>query len=130
MLADKVKERIASFGYTLVAGDEALISFACYKVENTVKNNCNISSVPNGLECIAVDMAVGEFFRAKKTFTPDDLQGLDLDFAVKQIQTGDTNTVFAIGNGSLTVEQRLDQLIDYLTTYGLDQFNAYRRLKW
>lgn len=130
MLTEKVIERILSFGYCLVGGDETLIFFAVSKVESTIQNDCNVCAVPNGLVHIAVDMAVGEFFRAKKTFKPDDLQGLDLDFAVKQIQIGDTNTVFAVGSGNLTAEQRLDELITYLTTYGRDQFSAYRRLRW
>ena len=38
--------------------------------------------------------------------------------AVKQVQTGDTNITFAIGQGSMTPEQRLDSLIAYLRTRG------------
>ena len=82
------------------------------------------------LVCIAVDMAVGEFLTAKKTFSPDSIAGLDLDYAVKQIQTGDTNTVFATGEGSQTAEQRLTAFISYLLTYGKGEFACYRRIRW
>jgi len=82
------------------------------------------------LEHIAVDMTVGEFLLAKKTFAPDDLANFDLTYAVKQIQTGDTNTVFATGDSSLTPEQRLTTFINYLLSYGRAEFSAYRRLKW
>lgn len=129
-MLDKVKERLQSFGYTLKDGDEVILNFSIQKVENTIKNDCNVSSIPDGLVNIAIDMAIGEFLTAKKTFSPNDITGLDLDFAVKQIQTGDTNTVFATGEGSLTPEQRLSAFISYLLTYGRDEFSCYRKIRW
>lgn len=129
-MLNKVKERLQSFGYKVQNGDETIIAFSIQKVENTIKNDCNVSSIPDGLENIAVDMAAGEFLTAKKTFSPDSIAGLDLDYAVKQIQTGDTNTVFATGEGSLTAEQRLNSFLNYLLTYGRDEFSCFRRIKW
>lgn len=129
-MLDMVKERLQSFGYEIQDGDEIILNFSIQKVENTIKNDCNVSSVPDGLVNIAVDMAVGEFLTAKKTFSPDSIAGLDLDFTVKQIQTGDTNTVFATGEGSLTAEQRLNNFLNYLLTYGRDQFSCYRKIRW
>ena len=75
-------------------------------------------------------MAAGEFLQAKKTFQPDDLESFDLDYAVKQIQTGDTNTVFAAGEGSMTPEQRLNTFINYLLNYGKSEFHSFRRIRW
>lgn len=124
-----VKERLVSFGYALKVGDEAILAFSIQKVENTIKNECNVSSIPDGLANIAIDMAVGEFLTAKKTFSSGDI-GLDLDFAVKQIQLGDTNTVFATGEGSLTPEQRLNNFLNYLLTRGKSEFSSYRRIRW
>lgn len=129
-MLEKVKERLQSFGYTLQDGDEVILNFSIQKVENTIKNDCNVSSIPDGLVNIAVDMAIGEFLTAKKTFSPNDIAGLDLDFAVKQIQTGDTNTVFATGESSLTPEQRLNAFVSYLLTYGRDEFSCYRKIRW
>lgn len=129
-MLEKVKERLQSFGYTLKDGDEVILNFSIQKVENTIKNDCNVFSIPDGLVNIAIDMAIGEFLTAKKTFSPNDITGLDLDFAVKQIQTGDTNTVFATGEGSLTPEQRLSAFISYLLTYGRDEFSCYRKIRW
>ena len=129
-MLEKVKERLQSFGYTLKDGDEVILNFSIQKVENTIKNDCNVSSIPDGLVNIAVDMAIGEFLTAKKTFSPNDIAGLDLDFAVKQIQTGDTNTVFATGGSSLTPEQRLNAFVSYLLTYGRDEFSCYRKIRW
>ena len=125
-----VKQRLQSFGFKVKKRDEALLSFSVQKAENTVKNDCNLPEVPEGLWGIAVDMAVGEFLLAKKAFAPADIAGLDLDAAVKQIQQGDTNTVFAVGEGSQTAEQRLDSLIDHLLNGGREQFSCYRRIRW
>ena len=125
-----VKERLQSFGYEWQNGDEAILNFCIQKVENTIKNNCNTLSIPDGLVNIAVDMVVGEFLTGKKTFSPESIAGLDLDMAVKQIQTGDTNTVFATGEGSLTAEQRLDQFLTYLLSHGKEEFSCYRKIRW
>lgn len=129
-MLEKAKERLQSFGYVLKDGDEVILTFSIQKVENTIKNDCNVLSIPDGLENIAIDMAIGEFLTAKKTFSPDDIAGLDLDYAVKQIQEGDTNTVFATGEGCLTAEQRLNAFLNYLLNYGRDEFSCYRRLRW
>ncbi len=125
-----VKERLQSFGYQLQKGDEFALAFSIHKTEDTIKNDCNVNSIPDGLLNIAVDMAVGEFLSAKKTFSPESLAGLDLTLAVKQIQAGDTSTTFAVGEGSSTPEQRLDAFINHLLTYGKDEFSCYRKIRW
>lgn len=129
-MQEMVKERLKSFGYELQDEDDFDLAFSIMKVENTINNDCNTLSIPEGLVNIAVDMAVGEFLTAKKTFSPDSIARLDLDLAVKQIQAGDTSVVFAIGEGSLTPEQRLDAFLNYLLTYGRDEFSCYRRIRW
>lgn len=129
-MLEQVKERLESFGYAIKEGDEALLAFSVQKVENTIKNECNVPAVPEGLKPVAVDMAAGEFLMFKKTFAPDDLAGIDLEPAVKQIQEGDTNVAFAIGEASLTPEQRLSAFLDYLLTHGRGEFSCYRRLRW
>lgn len=126
----KTRDRLHAFGYIMKPGDEMLLAFSLQKAESTVKNECNVSEVPAGLANVTVDMAVGEFLAAKKAFAPDDISGLDLGYAVKQIQTGDTNTVFAVGDGSMTAEQRLDAFLDCLLTYGRSEFSCYRRIRW
>lgn len=127
---ESVKKRLKSFGYEVKAEDKFALTFSVEKVRSAIKNDINWKDVPEGLEYIAVDMAVGEFLLSKKTFAPDDLAGFDLDSAVKQIQLGDTNVVFATGEGSQTPEQRLTTFINYLLSYGKDEFNSFRRLRW
>lgn len=128
--ADAVKERLQALGYEVRESDEISLTFYIEKVSSTIKNEINWKEVPEELEHIAVDMTVGEFLFAKKTFVPDDLEMFDLDYAVKQIQSGDTNTVFAIGDGSMTPEQKLTTFINYLLSYGKSEFNSFRRIRW
>lgn len=127
---DTVKKRLQSFGYEAGKEDLYFLSFCVEKVRNTVKNKVHCDDVPEGLEHIATDMACGEFLNAKRTFAPEDLTNFDLEPAVKQIQTGDTNTVFTVGDGSSTPEQRLTAFINYLLTYGLSEFNSFRKIRW
>lgn len=129
-MLERVKERLQSLGYTVKDSDDIAINFAMQKVENTIKNDCNISAIPDGLIHVAINMVVGEFLMSKKTFAPSDLLNFNLDSAVKQIQEGDTNISFAVGEGSKTDEQRLDSFIDYLLNYGRDEFITYRRFRW
>lgn len=129
-MLERIKERLQSLGYTVKDSDDIAINFAMQKVENTIKNDCNISDIPDGLMNIAIDMVVGEFLMSKKTFAPNDLLKFNLDAAIKQIQEGDTNISFAVGEGSKTDEQRLDSFIDYLLNYGRDEFITYRRFRW
>ena len=70
----------------------------------------------------------GQYLSLKKNL--GQLEGFDLEAAVKQIQEGDTNTVFAIGEGNTTPEQRLDTLINYLMNGRTREFIKYRRLVW
>lgn len=129
-MLERIKERLQYIGYAVKDSDDITINFAMQKVENTIKNDCNISAIPDGLMNIAIDMVVGEFLMSKKTFAPNDLLNLNLDSAIKQIQEGDTNISFAVGEGSKTDEQRLDSFIDYLLNYGRDEFITYRRFRW
>lgn len=126
----RLRERLAAFGYEVQPADEALLGFALDKAVGSIKNDCNLADLPEGLQRIAVEWAAGEFLQAKKAFAPDDLAGLDLEAAVKQIQAGDTTVVFAAGEGSQTPEQRLNGLINYLLSYGRSELACYRRFRW
>lgn len=127
MLED-VTKRLESFGYEVTEADDWMIEFLIQKIENSIKADCNINTIPEELHEIAVDMVVGEFLLNKKS--RGQLEGFDLEAAVKQIHEGDTSVTFAIGDGSKTPEERLDELILYLMNYGKGKFAAYRCIKW
>lgn len=125
-----VIERLTEIGYEVKESDTFSLIFCVEKVRNTIKNETNCQDVPEGLEHIGIDMAVGKFLLGKKTFAPDDIAGLDLTGVVKEIREGDTTTSFGTGESTQTPEQRLTTYINYLLNYGKAEFSSYRRLKW
>ena len=127
---DKVVELLVALGYTMQDSDETILNFCIDKVTSTIKNDINWREIPEGLTAIAVNMVLGEFLQAKKTFAPDDLTGLDLGVGIKQLQEGDKNTTFSTGESTLTDEQRLDAYISYLLSNGRDEFSSFRRIRW
>lgn len=129
-MIDDVVKRLDSYGYVVETSDTWVLPFIVEKVENHIKNRCNISEIPGELYQIAVDMVCGYFLQEKKAVNPERLTGFDLDAAIKQISEGDTTVTFALGEGSTTPEQRLDTLITYLITYGEKELVSYRCLKW
>ena len=110
------------------AADDPLLDMVLTNVQWRIKNLSNLSEIPEGLESLAVSMAVGEYLNMKKV--SGQLEGFDLEAAIKQIQEGDTNTVFAIGDGNLTPEQRLNSLIDYLTNGRSRELYRFRKFVW
>lgn len=128
---EQILKRLLSFGYKPSETDSWMITFCIQKVENHIKNSCNISEIPNGLKEIEIDRICGEFlFSKKQTGQLNAETGFDIEMAVKQVQAGDTNVTFAIGEGSETLETKLNALISYLINCGESEFVCYRQIKW
>lgn len=125
-----VRERLQAFGYEFKRTDELLLKAAVRKAENTVRSECGVYELPGGLLDAAVDMAAGEFLFLKKAVAPEDISRIDLNAAVKRIEVGDTATVFAVGEGNLTEEQRFDRFAEYLLSSGSKLYSRYRRIRW
>lgn len=120
-----VLERLDSFGYVVKDSDAWMISFSVQKVENTIKNECNVLAVPKGLHNVAVDMVCGEFLFALKQVGK--LEDFELDQAVLKVSLGDTSVDFDSSN---TPEERLNLLLNYLQNNGRGELISYRRIKW
>lgn len=127
-MRDDVVAMLTALGVT-GAADDPLLDMVLTNVQWRIKNLSNLSEIPEGLESLAVSMAVGEYLNMKKC--SGQLEGFDLDAAaVKSIQEGDTNITFALGEGSSTPEQRLNSLIEYLINGRIGEIYRYRRLVW
>lgn len=112
----------------VVPETDSVLDFVIQGVEGTIRNETNQQGIPDGLKLAAVYMAAGQYLLLMKG--AGKLEGFDLDAAVKQIQEGDTSVTYAVGEGSQTPEQRMDDLLNWLTGYGREQFSRYRRLVW
>ena len=127
-LIEKVLQRLYSFGYTLKEDDSWMIAFCTQIVEKQIKNSCNILEIPDGLTEVTVDRICGEFLFSKKQSGKLDNE-FDIEMAVKQVQTGDTNITFYV-EGTETTEVRLNKLITYLKTKGEGDLICYRKMSW
>lgn len=128
---EKILQRLISFGYKPSEADSWMITFCMQKVENHIKNSCNISEIPDGLKEIEIDRICGEFlFSKKQSGQLNANNGFDVEMTIKQVQAGDTNVTFAVGEGSETLEAKLNTLISYLMNYGEGDFVCYRQIKW
>ena len=79
---------------------------------------------------IAIDMACGEFLKAK--IASGDLNGFIVDLntmGLSKESQGDTSFSWATDK-TLSEEERLNYLIEHLLNYGKPQFLAFRRFKW
>ena len=126
-MREKVVTMLEGFALTILPNDP-ILSLALENVQWRIRNLTNLAEVPEGLAGMAAAMAAGEYLRMKKG--AGQLEGFDLDAAVKSIREGDTDITFAIGDGSSTAEQRLDALIATLTEGRMGEIYRYRRLLW
>lgn len=124
-----VKRRLQSLGYTAVSSDDWVIDFIVDKVENYIRDNCNIRVIPESLFEAEVDIICGEFLSFKKNLGQLDIESLNFQTVEKSVQEGDTKVEFYV-DGTMTDEQKLDALIKGLVFGGKSQFVSYRCIKW
>lgn len=111
------------------AAENPLLDLVINQVQWRIKNLTNLQEIPEGLVGLAIQMAAGEFLSMLKG--SGQLEGFELEeAAIKQIQEGDTNTVFSVGDGSYTPEQRLNSLIDFLINGRVGEIYRYRKMVW
>ena len=106
-MRDKAVAMLTALGVA-GAADDPLLDIVLNNVQWRIKNLSNLSEIPEGLESLAVSMAVGEYLNMKKC--SGQLEGF--------------------GEGSSTPEQRLNSLIDYLINGRIGEIYRYRRLVW
>lgn len=126
-MKNDVTERLASFGYTVVQADDWMLDFIIQKAINHILNNCNITSIPEELHEIAVDMAVGEFLMGKKASGQLDESDIMSSEAVSSIKLGDTQVNFGEDR---TASQQVDSLIVFLMKGYESDLTSYRVMKW
>mgnify|MGYP003290381425 FL=1 len=117
--------RLNSLGYTPTENDNWLINLMIRKVENYIKDFCNIRAIPKGLRETAINMVCGEFLIGKKAM--GQLPDMTFEAVVKQITEGDTTVSFG---DSMSAEQKFDALMASMTHPDQAQFIRYRKLVW
>lgn len=124
-----VQKRLKSFGYTVTNDDKFAITFIIDKVTNTIRNECNVTDIPDGLYQIAADMVCGEFLKGKAATGQLTDTNISTEAAIKQIKEGDTSITYAVSDGE-DGGNSFDYFITFLLTYGKSQFATYRGFVW
>ena len=127
-MEEKLNELLEALELTELENDP-LTAYVLSSVTERLLNETNLSELPEGLACLGAELALGELLRLKKSMGALDIEGLNLDAAVKQLQEGDTNITFAV-EATASPEQRLDALIAFLTSDRMREVIRYRRLVW
>lgn len=125
MTLERVIERLQTLGYETKETDAYSLEFCISKVENHICNLINDSSVPNGLEEIAIEMVCGEFLKLSKGMGL--LNSANFEQVAKSVKLGDTNITFA---DDASPEQKFEATIDYLLRGYNEDFLRYRKLVW
>ena len=124
---EAVLTRLAAFGYFPNENDAWAICFAVQKVENHIKNSCNVTSIPEGLFHIAVDKVCGEFLFTQKQTGKLNLDKLDLTGAIKAISEGDTTVQFVESESD---GMKINALVNFLINHGEGELVCFRKIKW
>lgn len=128
-LNEKALALLAAMGIEAPESDP-LFRFIVDSVTESILNETNQDELPEGLVNLAAEMVAGKYLQALKASGSEKLSAINLDAAVKQIEEGDTSVTFAVGEGSQTPEQRLDDLISRLCDGRRGEIYKYRRLLW
>lgn len=96
-------------------GKDFILNFAIQRVEDTIKNHCNIKEIPEELNNIVLSMAM-ELYRIENFGS--EKEGKD----IKSIQVGDTTTKFETKTSK-------DISKELLKNYKA-QIDPFRKLRW
>lgn len=124
---DEVKDRLKQLGYEIKEGDETAILFCISRVEEHIKNVCNVSAAPEELYYKSIDMVCGEFLKAK--LATGELEGYSVadNRLIKTISEGDTTVTYQD-----TKTDGYTALSDFVGGLAVDDSELYsfRKMRW
>lgn len=94
---------------------DALLEFAISRVEETIKNYCNLEAVPAELNNVVLSMAM-ELYRI------ENFGSEEVGKTIKSIAVGDTTTTFETNTDKDTIKGLLKDF--------KSQIDPFRRVRW
>lgn len=126
-LTVKIKDRLTTLGYNTFSDvDDKNIEFSLGKVEQYILHWCNIDEVPDCLEYVVIERVCGDFLLEKASF--NQLDDTLVGSLVKSTKIGDTEIDYQVG--ATTPLDILRSQCKNMTSYGLSELKAHRRLSW
>lgn len=124
-IKNEVIERLASLNYKVLGKDEFILKFIIDKTEQDIKNKTNQSEVPSGLHFVFIERVCGEFLKGLRSSNM--LTDEEIDSVVASIKEGDTQVSFDVKSSPQAI---FDTYVNYLISYGNDEFAKYRKFVW
>lgn len=122
--AEDIVKRLQTLSYTATTDDVYCLKFVAEKVENHIKNVCNISEIPDGLKNVYIDMICGEFLDFKNSTNQLNDSNFSIEDAVASISLGDANVSFGDAETG-----KFNALISNLKS-GEGELICYRKIRW
>ena len=123
----EVKQRLNSFGVETTEADDAALVFLIAKTEQSIKNECNLSKVPDELQYILVDWVCGGFLQTQFSLGKIELENMDLNGALASVKEGDVTISF---DNSQSDSVRFESLVSALLHTGRSELLCFRKLRW
>lgn len=123
---NEVKERLLQLGYTVKESDKTALLFCCNRVEEHIKNVCNVSTVPEELYYKSIDMTCGEFLGGKLAVGELDGYTAEDNRLIKTITEGDTTVTYTDGTDGYTA---LKNFVSSLSAADSELY-SFRKMRW
>ena len=127
MTLEEVKKRLENLGYEIREGDNFALLFCMDKTAEHIKNFCNITEIPKELYFKSIDMACGEFLKAKLATGGLDGYGIEDNRLIKSISEGDTSVTYS--DAKTDAYTAMDGFINGLMGNESDLY-CFRKLRW
>lgn len=125
-LINDVFYRLIGFGYTPTKSDVFTIGFSIIKVDNNIKNYCNITSIPYELYPTFVELCWVEILSILHSNGKLD-EVFESNEVVKTVSIGDTSVTF---DNTSSVSEQINNLIVNLTQQAERGVLCFRKVKW
>lgn len=124
---NEVKERLTQLGYEIQEGDEVALLFCISRVEEYIKNICNVMEIPEGLHYKSIDMVCGEFLDTKLSI--GQLEGYSVadNRLIKTVTEGDTTVTYQ--DGGADSYMAMSEYISGLKVADSELY-TYRKMRW
>ena len=91
--AELIVKRLEVLSYKVTSEDKFMIMFTAQKIEQHIKNVCNLLELPEGLKYVYVDMVCGEFLQCKYNLNQLDDDNFSIEDAVS-VSLGEARVSF------------------------------------
>ena len=128
---EAVVGRLLTLGYSAAVDDKPAIEYLIIKCRVELLANINRKELPDGLFCVLVDMAAGNFLHDKLAAGNLEIDGVDFSQQPKSITEGDVKVDFAgASDGVSSAEAQFRSKLEGMMHPPERVLGPFRRMRW